>query len=104
MSSIDWKGIQAPVCVLAQMMYHAGMNEPPGNENQSLRDQVVKLEELHAHQQHVVDQLSEMIRVMRSDMDAMRTTVDRLKHQVQFVQSSIPAEPRSLEDDKPPHY
>lgn len=87
-----------------QMLYHAGMNEPSGNESQSLSEKVVKLEELHAHQQHVVDQLSEMIRVMRTDMDGMRSAVDRLKHQVQFVQSSIPAEPRSLEDDKPPHY
>lgn len=87
-----------------QMLYHAGMNEPSGNESQSLEEKVVKLEELHAHQQHVVDQLSEMIRVMRTDMDGMRLAVDRLKHQVQFVQSSIPAEPRSLEDDKPPHY
>ena len=85
------------------MLYHAGMNEP-GNESQSLQEQVVKLEELHAHQQHVVDQLSEMIRVMRKDMDGLQLAVDRLKQQVQFVQSSIPSEPRSLEDDKPPHY
>tara|TARA_B100001123_G_C14515587_1_gene712149 strand:+ start:92 stop:313 length:222 start_codon:yes stop_codon:yes gene_type:complete len=68
----------------------------------SLQDQVIQLEELVTHQEHLIQQLNEVLLQVRSDCDRMKISfqekIDRLESLVEQQMSDYDP------DEKPPHY
>ena len=68
----------------------------------SLQDQVIQLEELVTHQEHLIQQLNEVLLQVRSDCDRMKTSfqekIDRLESLAEHQLSDYDP------DEKPPHY
>ena len=71
-------------------------------ELSSLQDQVIQLEELVTHQEHLIQQLNEVLLQVRADCDRMKTSfqekIDRLESLVEHQMSDYDP------DEKPPHY
>ncbi len=72
------------------------------SEEQHLRDRVRQLEELLSHQQHVIQQLNEVVLQLRDDHDRLTSKLghrlDRLEVQIEDQASSYDP------NEKPPHY
>lgn len=62
-----------------------------------------RLESRYAHLERVVETLNEVVIEQGKRLTLLERQVAMLTHQWQAVSESGP-EPRSLEDDKPPHY
>jgi uncharacterized coiled-coil protein SlyX len=71
------------------------MNEPD----------IVTLQMQMTHLEHFVDQLNEVITAQGRQIDHQQRILDRLLKSVDEIKTKSTGEtPRTLEDDKPPHY
>lgn len=72
------------------------------SDEQRLRDRVIQIEELLSHQEHLIQQLNEVVLQLRRDQDRLRAQfqerIDRLEGQLDS--QSSPYDP----NEKPPHY
>ena len=71
-------------------------------EEQRLRERVIQIEELLSHQEHVIQQLNEVVLKLRTDYESLSAKLQdrmgRLEGQVDNLSS--PYDP----NEKPPHY
>lgn len=63
-------------------------------------ERLVKIELLLMHLQHDVDQLSKVLLDQQGELDSLRRAMDQLASVVEHDN----AEPRSPEEERPPHY
>lgn len=71
------------------------------------RDLVARLTHLEvalAHQQRDYETLNLVVTEQANQLDRLRRSVQRLTERLEALQTAAEAAPRSLEDDKPPHY
>ena len=82
------------------------MSEPADLSAQieSLQSRLTRLEESQAHDQHLVTQLNDIIHNLNREVAGLQATISGQQERINRLASRIPEEPRSLEDDKPPHY
>ncbi|MFO0820962.1 MAG: SlyX family protein [Pirellulales bacterium] len=73
------------------------------NDSTTLDQRCERLESRYAHLERVVETLNEVVIEQGKRIALLERQVALLTHQWQAVAETGP-EPRSLEDDKPPHY
>ncbi len=84
-----------------------GMNDSTPLDPQqppSLETRVQRLEEMQAHEQRLLEQLNEVVRDLNREIAAISQITDQHRSRLEWLSKNLPAEPRSLEDEKPPHY
>lgn len=79
------------------------MNEPTPNHLKQLTGRVTGLEETLTHIERALGELDEVLRQMQTRMDTLQSRFDNLTRNVEKM-GSPPAEDRSAEDERPPHY
>ncbi|MGI9457901.1 MAG: SlyX family protein [Aeoliella sp.] len=67
-------------------------------------DRQTQLEELLAHQQHLIDALNSVVTEQRLEMDALQQKVTRLEEQMRGLAQSAALGGDDLPHEKPPHY
>lgn len=77
------------------------MNQPD-NDASRLGDRVTELESSIMHFQRDYEALNEVVLEMSNRIERMSLLIERLSRRIES--SSEPEAPRSLEDEKPPHY
>lgn len=79
------------------------MASPNADDNTGLAARVTDLELLHTHLDRLFAELSEVLNTIQQRVDRLET---RLQHVASALESQSDAgnEPRSLEDERPPHY
>ena len=71
--------------------------------NQTLEERVTRLEEIHSHHQHLMDQLNEVIVGLRRDLTRLEKRYDEQQSRLK----TLMADHSVIEDDpdeRPPHY
>ena len=72
------------------------------SDEQRLRKRVIQIEELLSHQEHVIQQLNDVVLQLRAEHDSvtlkLQQRIDRLETQIDTLSS--PYDP----NEKPPHY
>ncbi|WP_164101245.1 SlyX family protein [Candidatus Laterigemmans baculatus] len=70
-----------------------------------LADRITHLEVALAHQQRDYETLNLVVTEQANQLDRLRRSVQRLAERLEGLQAAAEtATPRTLEDDKPPHY
>lgn len=69
-----------------------------------LVQRVTSLEELLAHAQHTIEALSQEMFAQTRRVEAVHQELSRLVHKLDTLRDALPAPPRDLLADKPPHY
>ena len=69
-----------------------------------LEARIVELEGLFTHQQKLVQDLNEVIVDQQRRLSLCESHAARLSARTESILASMEEAPRSLEDDKPPHY
>jgi SlyX protein len=69
-----------------------------------LANRITDLEISLAHVQRLFDQLNEVVTSEAIRSDQMHRRIKELEQQLKSVKEKATEEPRSLEDEKPPHY
>jgi len=67
-------------------------------------DRQRQLEELLAHQQHLIDELNGVVTQQRLEMDTMQRRLKSLESKLQAVAERAAAGGEDLPHEKPPHY
>lgn len=73
------------------------------NDNETLEERVTRLEEIHTHQQHLIDQLNEVVVGLRLDLTRLEKRYDEQQSRLK----TLMADHSVIEDDpneRPPHY
>ena len=70
---------------------------------ESLAGRLVRLEELLMHLERTTSDLGDVARQLEKRLDALEQSVKVLGRQM-LVMSEPAAEPRTLEEERPPHY
>ncbi|MEM1452309.1 MAG: SlyX family protein [Planctomycetota bacterium] len=65
---------------------------------------IIALEERIAFQEHTLEALNRVVAEQQLEIDALRREVEDLRGQVRTGTASPQEAPRTLEDDRPPHY
>lgn len=73
------------------------------NEQPSLEQRVIALEERAAYADKLIEDLNEVLTAAQRRIDLQEQTIAHMKQLMQRVGDSL-QEKRTLEDDKPPHY
>jgi len=68
-----------------------------------LSDRITALEELFTHLQRTVADLDQVIIEQQKTIDVLRLEIERQALTISQLSSAL-TEPRTIEDDKPPHY
>ena len=72
------------------------------SEPRSLQDRVLQLELLVSHQEHLLQQLNEVVVQLRADTDDLRI---RIRDRLQRLESLIERQAATPDpDERPPHY
>jgi SlyX protein len=79
------------------------MNEPTPNHLKHLNARVTGLEEILTHFERALGELDEVLRHIQTRMDTLESRFDNLTGNVERM-AAPPAEERSAEDERPPHY
>lgn len=74
---------------------------PPQHD---LEARVQRLETALAHHQRDYDALNDVVTKQASELDRLRATLRRMTERIEALQAAAETAPRTLEDDKPPHY
>jgi len=72
-------------------------------DTSSLEHRLIQLEELVTHQQHVLQQLDEVIVQLRSDADQLTKTILSQQDRIQWLAENATAD-QTPPDERPPHY
>jgi len=72
-------------------------------EKVNMADRLVRLEELSMHFERTLDDLGDVLRHLEKRVDLLEAGLKALTSQLTAVCEPCP-EPRSLEEDRPPHY
>ncbi len=75
--------------------------QPP--EPHPLEPRLVAVEELMTHLDRVLQDLNEVVLNQQQRLERLETRWSRLANELEIVSQRVD-EPRTLEDDKPPHY
>lgn len=67
-------------------------------------DRQTQLEELLAHQQHLIDELNGVVTEQRLEMDSLQRRLKSLESKLQTVAERVEAGGEDLPHEKPPHY
>ena len=73
------------------------------SESTKTDQRVTALEELVSHQQHLLEQLNEVVIQLRLDFDLQKEKHVRLQGQLNWILENHPAGEK-VEEEKPPHY
>lgn len=71
---------------------------------QDLEARIDRLETALAHHQRDYDALNDVVTKQANDLDRLRATLRRMTERIDTLQTAAETTPRTLEDDKPPHY
>jgi uncharacterized coiled-coil protein SlyX len=74
------------------------------NTQPDLLDRIVHLEEVFAHHDQLVQQLNQVVVELREEVDGLSRKCQEQLGRIECLVQNQATEPRSLEDDKPPHY
>ena len=73
-------------------------------DTSSLDKRVTKLEEIHSHQQHLIDQLNEVVVSLRLDLSNIKQKYEEQQARLKTLTANL----SPIEDDdpneRPPHY
>ena len=78
--------------------------EPHAMSNDSLMQRLVHLESVYAMLQKDFEDQNRELHEQRRQVEKLEMAVRRLSQRLQEVADSAPEPPRTLEDDRPPHY
>lgn len=78
--------------------------KPRMTHSQNLEARLDRLEVALAHQQRDYDTLNGVVTKQADELDRLRATLRRMTERIETLQAAGEAAPRSLEDEKPPHY
>ncbi|WP_425400955.1 SlyX family protein [Aeoliella sp.] len=67
-------------------------------------DRQTRLEELLAHQQHLIDTLNTEAVEQRKEIDRLTASVTRLEKQLKLLAEFVERSGEDLPHEKPPHY
>ncbi|QDU57878.1 SlyX family protein [Aeoliella mucimassa] len=67
-------------------------------------DRQTQLEELLAHQQHLIDTLNSVVTSQQSDINTLQQKTDRLEAKVKLLAEYMERVGEDLPHEKPPHY
>lgn len=67
-------------------------------------DRQTQLEELLAHQQHLIDELNGVVTEQRLEMDGMQRRLVALEAKLKVVAERLESSGDDLPHEKPPHY
>lgn len=67
-------------------------------------DRQTRLEELLAHQQHLIDTLNAEAVEQRKEIDRLTASVARLEKQLKLLAEFVERSGEDLPHEKPPHY
>ncbi len=67
-----------------------------------LEDRIIKLESLTAFQDHLIEQLNDVIYKQQLEIDDINNQISAVK--LMMKENSTQEEHRTLADEKPPHY
>lgn len=77
---------------------------PPAPSNEHpLERRLVAMEELMTHLDRVLQELNEVVLNQQQRLERLETRWSRMANELEIVSQHV-TEPRTLEDDKPPHY
>jgi SlyX protein len=81
------------------------MAASPSEERESgpLADRLVRLEELSMHFERTLGDLGDVLRRLEKRVDVLEAALNALTRQLPAICEPRP-EPRSLEEERPPHY
>ena len=79
------------------------MNEPTPNHLKHLTARVTGLEEILTHFERTLVELDEVLRHIQTRLDTLESRFGNLTRNVETM-ATPPAEERSAEDERPPHY
>ncbi len=66
-------------------------------------ERVVRLEELYTHYERVTNELNDVIIKQGRKIETLEESIARMEYRLGSLSQKLET-PRSLEDDKPPHY
>ncbi|QDU97605.1 SlyX family protein [Lignipirellula cremea] len=72
-------------------------------EPNPLQDRVTKLEESTAHQEHLVEQLNQIVIQLRVDLERLESENREHRRQVKWLTENNTTS-QEIVDEKPPHY
>ncbi len=67
-------------------------------------DRQTRLEELLAHQQHLIDTLNGVVTAQQAEITELNLTVGRLESKVRLLAEFVERAGEDLPHEKPPHY
>ncbi len=67
-------------------------------------DRQTRLEELLAHQQHLIDALNTEVTKQQSELDRLGRVVDKLEAKIELLVNLVERMGDDLPQEKPPHY
>jgi uncharacterized coiled-coil protein SlyX len=75
-----------------------------GIKMEKLNARLVALEEQFTHQQRTIDALNQVILQQQKMIDRFEAELGRAEQKMESLMSARDETPRTLEDDRPPHY
>ncbi|MEQ8848667.1 SlyX family protein [Botrimarina sp.] len=99
---IGGAGLIAGWVAIAVAALATGRRSPAG-DGPSLSEEVVRLEEVITHQQHLVNELNEVLTATRDDLDAAARRVKTIEPVVRRLADAEQGA-EDLPDERPPHY
>ena len=68
-----------------------------------IQERVTQLEECFSHQEHLVEQLNQVVIQLRADIERMASENEEQKRQVKWLLENHPSTEEE-KNEKPPHY